>query len=214
MPSVDLSLSDAHMGSSVSVENTNTSGSEFLSVGATPTGAITRAIIIPDFSPVSGMIITSATLKMTPILDNSDNARTMYAHRILQSVNIAQCTWHIYSTGNNWGANGCSNSTSDYDGAVVIGSASQAASPTLNSAHSFTMSLDPDEMQKFNDGTYTNNGIVLFKDTQVYDLISHASNENTTAEYRPVITVEYATNTKRFFSFLQNRRNKRSLVYG
>lgn len=214
MPSVDLTFSgDAYLASGTS-QNTNTSSNDSLSVGATPGGTLARSIIIPDFSPVSGMIITSATLKMTPTLDNSDNARTMYAHRILRSVNITQCTWNVYSTGNNWGTAGCSDSTADYDGAVVIGSASQAASPTLNSAHSFTMSLDPDEMQKFNDGTYTNNGIVLFKETQVYDLISHASTEHATSAYRPVITVDYLSNTKRFFMFFKNRRSTRSLLYG
>lgn len=181
----------------------------------TPAGnVLERAFVKPDFSDIAGKEIISATLKMTPIYRNSDNTRTMYAHRVLRDVNYSQVTWNEYSTGNNWGTSGCSNSTTDYDGSVVIGSATVPYNITLNSALSFQMVLDADEIQKFNDGTYPNYGLFLFVNGENDDFVGYAAKENTTASYRPLITVDYIDRTKRFYSFLQNRRNRRSLVYG
>jgi len=147
---------------------------------------ITRAWIKPDFSNMpSGMRFTSAVLTLTPINDFSTTARTLYAHRCLQGVVSNQATWNIYSTGNNWTSGGASDSSADYDGAVVMGSMAVAASPTLNSP--LEMTLDADEFQKLYDGTYTNNGIILFVGTQISDLIRYASKDNATAAYRPTI---------------------------
>ena len=53
------------------------------------------------------------------------------------------------------------------------------------------MTLDHAELQKLYDGTYTNNGIVLFMATQDNDMIQYASTENATTGYRPVITIIY-----------------------
>ena len=47
------------------------------------------------------------------------------------------------------------------------------------------------EFQKLYDGTYTNNGVVLFMDTQTDDLTLYASQDNATAAYRPYFTVTY-----------------------
>ena len=155
-------------------------------------GFISRSIIKPDFSSIpAGQVITAATLKMTPTADLSTNARTMYAHRILRTVVAGQSTWNVYSTGNSWATAGCSDSTSDYDGAVVLGSAAQSAAPTINSALSFQMTLNATEINKFYNGTYTNNGIILFVDTQLNDAIFYASTQHANAAYRPVISATY-----------------------
>ena len=193
MASIDLAmLNDTYLRASSPTTNYNTVTA--LGVGEY-TGAdnwILRAIVQPDFGSIpAGVTITAAMLKMTPIADYSNYARTMYAHRVLRDTVFNQCTWNIWKTSNNWGTAGCSDSTNDYDGAVVLGSATQPASPTLNSALSFTMSLDATEMQKFYDGTYTNNGIVLFVDTQLDDGIAYASTNHATSSYRPILTIDY-----------------------
>lgn len=174
---------------------TNFNASNELGIGENNVAAqLCKSIIKPDFASIPvGVTITAATLKMTPIYDNSSNARTMYAHRVLRDTNFGQCTWNIWKTSNNWGTAGCSHATTDYSGGVVLGSATQPASPTLNSALSFTMSLDAAEITKFYNGTYTNNGIVLFVDTQSSDLIRYASTDHATSSYRPILTIDYTT---------------------
>lgn len=202
MASVDVTMtSDTQMLSNNATTNYDTTNN--FQIGEhNALSAICRSLIKPNWSVIpAGQLITAATLKMTPISDASSNARTMYAHRVLRTVNFSQATWNVYSTGNNWGTAGCSNNTTDYDGAVVIGSASQPASPTLNSALSFTMALDPVEVQKFYDGTYVNNGIVLFVDTQVDDDIGYASTDHATSGYRPIVTVTYESRSTFFFLF-------------
>jgi len=192
MTSIDLPLlSDTTMQSSSPTTNFDTLNN--FGVGEAASGSyIFRSLIKIDFSTLpAGSIITSATLKMTPIVDDSSNARTMYAHRVLRDIVFNQATWNIWKTSNNWGTAGCSNSSTDYDGAVVLGSATQPASPTLNSADSFTMSLTASEIQKLFDGTNTNNGIVLFVATQSDDAIYYASKDHATSSYRPKVTVEY-----------------------
>ena len=213
MPTVDLSVTDTQMVSDAATTNYESAIS--FGVGESNVAArIIRSIVKPDFSPVSGYIITAATLKLTPMIDFSDNARTLYAHRVLRSVTMTQATWNVYSTGNNWGTAGCGNSTTDYDGAVVLGSTTQPASPTIDSPGFVSMTLDATELQKMNDGTYTNNGIVLFVATESSDEIVYHSKESTTSAYRPIITVTYKTPTNHFFALVGNRRNERKLVYG
>lgn len=166
-----------------------------------------RTLIKPDYSAVSGITITSAILKMTPVYDDATNTRTMYAHRVLRSVNYSQVTWNQYSTGNNWGTAGCGNSSSDYDGAVILGSATQFDNQAQNNALGFQMTLDASEINKFIDGTYTNNGIVLFLSVQSSDLFGYASTDHATSAWRPVITVTYAKpDVDRFFMFYPMRK--------
>ena len=210
MPSIDLTMtSDTQLVS----DHPTTNYENGVSLGVGESNLIiriVRSILVPDFSSVAGYVITAATLKLTPSIDFTDNARTMYAHRILRSVVTTQATWDIYSTGNNWGTAGCKDSTNDYDGAVVLGSATQPSNPSIGSAGSFTMALDATEMQKFNDGTYTNNGIILFVDTEDADLTFYDSKESTTPNYRPIITVTYKASINNFFGLVKNRRNRRS----
>jgi len=189
---VDLPMiSDTQMASNTATTNYDTNTA--FGIGESNAVVATfRSIVKPNYSsiPVNSQVL-SAILKMTPVADLSSNARTMSAHRVLRNVVFNQATWNIFSTGNNWGTAGCSNNTTDYEGGVLLGSQSQPASPTLNSADSFQMTLDATEIQKFFDGTYTNNGIILFVDTQTNDLIQYASTDNATVAYRPKLTVTY-----------------------
>jgi hypothetical protein len=155
--------------------------------------SIRRTWIKPDYSSLpTDKILLESILTMTPTSDVSSNSRTIFVHRCLRATITNQQTWNEFSTGNNWGSGGCSNATTDYEGAVVIGSQTQPASPTLNSGGSFVIPLLTSEIQKFINNTYTNNGLVLFVDTQVNDAIVYASQLNATPEYRPRVVGRYA----------------------
>ena len=192
MPTIDIQMSADTWWESVGT-TTNYDTNTGLRIGERNDAAeIWRAWIKPDFTGVpAGATFSSAILKLTPITDLSDNARTMSAHRCLRDVVSNQATWTIWKTSNNWGTAGASNSTTDYDGATALGTLSVPASPTLNTA--LEMTLNAAEFQKLFDGTYTNNGIVLFVATQSNDGIIYASTDHATSAYRPVITLTYSS---------------------
>lgn len=199
MATIDLVMSADTMFISDNA-TTNYDTSTAIDIGEINTSvSIRRGWIKPSFSglPV-GAVFTSAILKLTPTLSNSSNARTLYAHRCLRDVVSSEATWTRWKVANNWGTAGASRSGTDYD-ATELGSMTQPASPTLNTPLSLTLSAT--EIQKLYDGTYTNNGIVLFVDTQLNDMIRYASTENATAAYRPIITVTYELGSGNFFLF-------------
>ena len=166
----------------------NFSAETTINVGAA-VADIRRAWLKPNFSSLpSNIVFNSALLKLTVTGDSSNNARTMYAHRCLPAAVNNQQTWNVYSTGNNWTTGGASSSGNDYE-ATEIGHVSVPASPPLNTQ--LTMTLTASELQKLYDGTYTNNGIVLFVDTQNDDAIAYASIDHATSAYRPIITIGY-----------------------
>lgn len=200
MATIELTMSaDLYLDSASPTTNTNSETTMY--VGEQAGGAdTTRMWIKPDFTGVpAGATFTGAVLHLTPIVDLSSNARTMSAHRCLRDVVESQATWNIWKTSNNWATAGCSNSTSDYDGAVALGTMTQPASPTLNTA--LDMTLTASELQKLFDGTYTNNGIILFVDTQTDDMIGYASTNHATSAYRPTITLTYTAGGNGFFNF-------------
>ena len=176
------------LGAPTTVQSANV----IMGAGEASGGGLTtyRSWIKPDFSTIpAGKIFSTVSLFLTPTSDNSSNARTLSLHRCLRTLVVTQATWDIFSTGNNWGTAGASNATTDYEGAILLGSTSIPASPTLNVP--IKISLNPQNIQKLYDGTYTNNGIVWFVDTQSSDLIRYASMDNPTTEYRPYIIIEY-----------------------
>lgn len=199
MPSVDLPMSADNLMQSGFPTTNNDTGTN-LGAGENNAGVdIWRSWVKPDFSSLpADAIFESAILKLTPINDLSGAAATMEAHRCLRAAVSNQMTWNIYSTGNNWGTAGASNSSTDYEGSVTMGSMTQPASPTLNVA--LEMTLSAAELQKLFDGTYTNNGIVLFTTVQSDNGILYASTNHGTAAYRPIITLTYSTGNIIFFS--------------
>jgi hypothetical protein len=171
---------------------TNNEGNTNLDIGERNDGAsINRGWLKPSFTnlPV-GVLFSAAAMKLTPTLDLSSNARTMTAARCLRDVVVAQATWNIWKTSNNWGTAGASGAGTDYDNAVSEGTMAIAASPTLNTM--LPMTLTAAEFQKLFDGTYTNNGMILFVDTQTNDAIRYAAIEHATPEYRPRFVIQYA----------------------
>lgn len=187
---VPFILSDAML--SGAQQTTNYSNYTYIMAGeSNGSTAIYRNIIAPNFSNLpSGITFIGSRLFVTPVTNASDNARTMYLKRILKNVVQTQATWLIYSTGNNWDSAGCSDDSSDYDGDTVIGSVEVPAKPT--NGVPIEMTLSPSELQKLYDGTYANNGFILFKDVQVNDLTYFASMENSTVAYRPYFEIDFS----------------------
>ena len=191
MTTVDIPLSaDVWMESSDPTTN-KSAGTHRIRIGERNDAAeIWRTWIKPDFSSIpAGQTFISATLNIMPQADVSSNARTLSVARCLRAVVAAQITWNVYSTGNNWGTAGGSNSSTDYDGATLVGTGTQPASPTLDVMLNYTLTAS--ELQKLYDGTYTNNGLILFVATQTDDAILHYSTENATPSKRPTITITY-----------------------
>ncbi len=171
---------------------TNYDTSVNLDIGeASGTVSIRRAWVKPDFTGMpADAILASAAFMITPTSDDSANARTMTMARCLRAVVSGQMTYNVYSTGNSWGTAGAHNTSTDYDSAVSIGTMAVGASPTLNSP--MTMTLLANELQKFKDGTYTNNGVLLFVNTESSDFIRYASTNHATPEYRPRFVYQYS----------------------
>jgi len=156
-----------------------------------------RSWIKPSFAGIlaEGARIQSAKLVLFPLEVGSTNARTMRAHRCLRAVVESQITWNIYSTGNNWGTAGCSNSTTDYDGAIEMGNMAVPATPTLHVPIEMNFSTEGvEELQKMYDGTYTNNGIILFMDTQLNDATDYWTIEGDIA-FRPYLEIIFGYET-------------------
>lgn len=157
--------------------------------------SIVRTWIKPTFKrlPSSGIKFISAKLRLVPLIDQSDNTRTLYAHRCLRETVHTGATWYEYSqTDNFWGTAGCSNSSTDYDGATPLGSLSISSAPTIGAPVELEFTAaGVVELQKMYDGTYTNNGVILFMETQDNDQIYFAGVNNSTPGYKPVIILTY-----------------------
>jgi len=145
-----------------------------------------RVMLKADFSDVSpSTLFSSVTLYIVPITDFSSNARTMTLGICLRTPDYSTLTWNQFAPPVPWGTAGCSNATTDYYGTTALGTASIPASPTLNTP--IEVNIDPAEFKKMYDGTYTNNGFVMFVNTQNADGIVYAGCENATVAYRPYI---------------------------
>lgn len=176
---------------------TNYSTETYFNIGesSAATGDYNKALIKIDFSGIpANQLITSATLKMTPIGDYNTNtsfAYFMYAYRVLRNTVHAEATWNEYASGSNWIIAGARSDELDYDGDIEIGHEIQPNAPTLNAPGSFQMTLDAAEIQKFYDGTYNNYGLLLVVPSGSNNMIRYASTNHGTASYRPVVTVTY-----------------------
>lgn len=152
-------------------------------------GGAGRALIKFDLSSIPATAtITSAILTLTPVTDNSSNARTLSVYRCLRAWTEAGATWNKYDGTNNWGTAGAENTTSDRE-STAIGTLSVSASETLNVGKDIT--LDASKMQEFITGALANNGFVLRVNTESNDGYNWASSDHVTAAYRPKLVIEY-----------------------
>jgi len=157
---------------------------------------ILRSLLQFSLSSIpSGSTITVATLRLYDAASPfSDNDRTMRAYRCLRVWVEMECTWNIYSTGNNWGTAGCSNTTTDRE-ASDIGS---VLTPGIEVEGWIEMTVTVAGVQGWLDGTLTNNGILLQMDTETDDL----HNYNGRSEANPPQLVVTYTPPSGFFPFL------------
>ena len=134
---------------------TNRGTSTFLQVGEEAGASrIYRGIIKFDLSSIpTGAIITSATLSLKLKTDASTNTRTFRFYRVKRAWVEGECTWAIYSTGNNWGTAGCANTTNDRE-ATDVGSASIAHDATVDTWVDFSMTASKIQ-EMITGGSYT-----------------------------------------------------------
>ena len=149
-----------------------------------------RSLVKFDLSSIpSSAIVSSAILSLYCITDYSSNSRTFRVYRTKRTVVYNQCTWYIYSTGNNWQNEG-GFGTDDCE-QTDIGSRSMSATETLNVYKDFT--LAPGKVQEMISGTFTNNGFFCKADTEENDMYSF--NTNNAASNKPKLTIEYTLPT-------------------
>lgn len=169
----------------------NTYVDNYMGVGESNDAArIARSLIkFEDLSsiPSNTSVVSSATLSIVPITDRSDNNRTLGVYIVKRNWVLAQATWSVYSTGNNWEVAGAAGANDIYT--TPIGTASISSSQTLNVA--INISLNTDEIKKMINGTYPNYGFLLAVDTQNNDRFHYATSRHATASYRPKLVIEY-----------------------
>ena len=145
--------------------------------------------------------IMSATLSLWTSGDYCDTAHTLQLYRSLRAWVESQATWNIYSTGNNWGTAGSGNSTTDYDGANLWASKSMANNVANNTEIQLIFNATGlVELKKFIDGTYTNNGWLIYVDTWLNTTYGYHSSSVGTAGYRPKLTIEFGGGGLMLFS--------------
>lgn len=169
---------------------TNNGSSNVLAVGEQNGATRThRALIKYDLSSIPASAnVTSATLTLTVAANNSVNARTIHMYRVLRAWVGSESTWNIYSTGNNWGTAGCSNTTSDRESASA-GSGTQPSGPSAGTQ--VVITLDNDKLKEMIAGSFANNGWLLQVETETNDQVNYDSVESSTAEERPLLTINY-----------------------
>ena len=149
-----------------------------------------RTWMKPDFTTIpSGRTFLQVIINLVPTYNAAaTNSRTLLIYRCLRAVSNSLISWNKYSA-SSWATAGAGNSTTDYDGGVLMGSATIPSTPTLYATIPIT--CDAAEFQKLYDGTYTNNGLILFVDTETDDFVVYGSRDEPTAAYRASILIEH-----------------------
>jgi hypothetical protein len=149
-----------------------------------------RTLLKFDLSSISaGSTIDTATLTLTYAVDASSNARTLSVYRVKRAWVETEATWNSWKTGSAWSTAGCANTTSDRE-AADIGTATQPASPTLNTTLDITLTAAKIQ-EMITGGAFTNNGLLLQVDSESSDRITYYDTEEATAGYRPKLVVTY-----------------------
>lgn len=153
------------------------------------TVAIRRSLIKVDLSSIpTTSIITSATLDISVFSDASDNARNLYAYRVLRNWDNNYACWTNYANSTAWGTAGCSGIGNDREG-TAIGTVAVAASPAVGSI--ISMPLSPTAVQGWVSGAVANYGVLLQVATESNDRITYNSSENGTGTLNPKWTINY-----------------------
>ena len=177
-----------HMDSTNPTQNNNGA----LYIGESNAGTdVNRGLVkFPELSTdiPAGSTINSAVLTIKVNADLSDNARTLSAYRIKQTLVMSQSTWNIYSTGNNWQTAGGAGAN-DRE-ATDVGTTTQPASPSVGDNISITLTASAVQ-EMILGGSFTNNGFLLQVATESNDLIGYYGSGDATTTNRPKLVVDY-----------------------
>jgi len=154
-------------------------------------GGRQNALLEFDLSPVpGGADIIEAKLEL--YCDGWSGAAaqvTAGAYAVLRNTTITQATWNQAQDGNPWNVPGCGGVGSDREGTV-------ASSQLINSIEKWYSWDVTDMVQRWVDGTLTNNGVLVRADSGQGTYAFQAS-EGTIIERRPRLVVTYDTSGAR-----------------
>lgn len=146
---------------------TNKDGAPQIDVGESNSSAeLRRGLVGFDTSSIpNGSVINSCDFKIYDGGgDLTDNARTMNVAQLLVDWVETEATWNIRKSATNWGTAGASNAA---DRSASIGSQSMPNPPVAGYK---TITLTTAEIQKWFDGTITQNGLTLYMETETNDM--------------------------------------------
>lgn len=157
-------------------------------------GGSGTAQLMFDLSSIpAGATIQSATLALTATATEGASVNDYAVHRIASGNSgwTSAATWNTKDGTNAWagGASGCDTAGTDYD-TTAMGTWSNGASDPAGTV--YTITLDTTEVANLLAANY---GLVLIETTSNGQALSVASQENTTAAYRPLLTINYQTAT-------------------
>lgn len=186
---IQPALADAYINQASATNNAGTA--TFLRVGENNSSAqLIRSLIKFDLTDIpSNATITSATLSLYLYDDNSSNARTLSAYRLLKDWDEGTVTWNKYDNSNNWTTAG------GFDAAdceqTDIGNVALAASEADGW---IDITLTAGDVTDWIDGTLPNYGLLLKVDTESNDQYGYYSSDYTAdTTLRPKLTLTYTT---------------------
>lgn len=157
-------------------------------------GGFCTTLIKFDFSSIpSGANSSAASLQLTITTDFCTNAPTMVFKHSLRAWSETQATWNVYTTGNSWGTVGARNASTDYGAqlaSLVLGTSDTGAK---------TWTFSTSEMDKYFNGTYTNNGFIGFSTVDNNDGYEFGASGHATPGTRPKFDVTYGLPSGFFF---------------
>jgi len=179
--SIDTSLFSANADS-------NYSASTDLYVGEA-SGETARTLIRFYLSSIPpGSTINTVDLFLWQFEDSSDNDRTLRVYRSLTDWVVTEATWNVLSTGVDWVAPGSGDPSSDYYGAVELGSRAFSATEANGEKQ---WSLSPSQISGMANGDYCNCGFLIQADTEASDSYGFHAFEWSVSGERPLLVVGY-----------------------
>ena len=170
-------------------DNTDLAWQQIMKVGFSNPGQRGRqhAVLKFDLSPIpGGADIIEAKLELYSDGWSGASAQvTAAAYAVLRNTTITELTWNQAQTGNAWNTAGCDGLGSDREGTAQ-------SSLLINSIEEWYSWDVTDLVQRWVDGTLTNNGAIVHADTG-QGAYAFQSSEGTLIERRPRLVVTYNT---------------------
>jgi len=171
------------------VPTTNFATRDILDIFDTPrSGLLKFNLAIGTNPPPANAIVSLAQLYLyNAQADAASTDIVMDIYPVLRAWVESQCTWNVYTTGNNWGTAGCNNTTTDRE-AVSIGATTWVNGEATATEH--RIALTTEKVQAWVNGSLTNNGMLL-RYTSGTGGFFPASSDHATATSRPKLVISY-----------------------